>query len=323
LASEETSGSRRLVVALLGTGVDYTHEDLAANIFINRSEYKGLNPNSNTPADGKDDDGNGYIDDFIGYDFVDNDGLPFDRNGSGTAMAGVVAAVRGNGKGISGIASSISLMPVRFIDASGYMSIPNFFKALNYALKMKADVILLHTPSHEFGASGADDNEKKLMSDLEKQMLKKILTDIEKAGIPIVASAGNTGSSIASANSLAKELFKSKNVIAVTAVDKDDVRPFVASYGRESVHTSAPGKNVLTTLPGNRYGDASGTSVAAAHVAGALALAYNQQFGKRELRELLEAFLKPEASDRVESLQFETIGGNRLNLTKYLNFIDQ
>jgi len=317
------SGSKRIVVAILGTGVDYTHEDLVDNIYVNQNEWKTLTPGTETATDGVDDDKNGYADDFIGYDFIDNDGLPFDRNGAGTAMAGVIGAATNNGLGITGLVENVSIMPVRYIDASGQMLLPDLFKALRYAQVMKVDVILLHTPTYTFGNGGRDAGQRSEMARLEREMLKKSLGDIQTLGIPIVASAGNSGDSLAQKNSLIEELSKYPNVVVVTSVDDKDARPFIANYSRERVHTSAPGKEILTTLPGNRYGKVSSTSVAAAHVAGALALALDKQYGRQEPRRLVEAFIKPEASDAVDNLLHETIGGNRLNLTKYLNYFEK
>ena len=315
-------GSKRIVVAVIGTGVDYTHEDLAGNIYINRNEWKSLTPGAQDSRDGTDDDGNGYVDDFIGYDFVENDGLPFDRNGAGTSIAGVLGAVSNNSKGITGLVPNVSILPIRCVDSSGHILIPNLFKALKYALDMKVDVVLLHTPSYEFGSSAGNPELRQTMADLERQMLKVSIRGLEKAGIPIVASAGNTGPFVGKSNSLMVELSTSSNVVVVTSVDKADTVPFVATFSGERVHTSAPGTEILTTIPGNKYGPVSSTSVAAAHVAGAIALAVDRQFGKKEVRRLVEAFVQPAASDTVEALKFKVIGGNRLNVPKYLKYLE-
>ncbi len=315
-------GSRRVKVALLGTGVDYTHEDLAPNIWINRGEWTELTPGVQNATDQVDSEKNNYVDDFIGYDFVENDGLPFDRNGAGTAMAGVLGAATGNSKGIRGVVSDISIVPVKFLDGSGSMLFPNLLKALNYALDTKVDLVLLHTPSYEFGSTMAGTIEGLQLAEMERNMLRQTLENLKNASIPIVASAGNSGNIVDGKNSLLVEMAKFTNVIIVTAVDEKDARPPVANYGRERVHTSAPGHDVLTTAVGNKYEKASGTAIAAAHVAGALALAINQTYGRIEPRKLIEGFLKPEASDKLAgNMVFETIGGNRLNIPKYLSFL--
>ncbi len=315
-------GSRRIRVAILSTGVDYTHEDLTQNVFVNRAEWVEQTNGRQTARDGQDNDSNGYSDDFIGYDFVENDGLPFDRNGAGTAMAGVVGAATGNSLGMAGVVPDISIVPVKFIDESGHVLLPNLFKALNYALTMKVDLVLLHTPAYTFGSTAENPRMRGALAEMEKAMLNTTISDLGKAGIPVVASAGNSNSVVGggSAATLTGELAKHNNVIVVTSVDQADVRPFLANHSKEKVHTSAPGKDVLTTQPGNRYEKLSSTSLAAAHVAGALALAINQTYGRLEPRKLVEGLLKAEASDPLANT-FETIGGNRLNITKYLNFL--
>jgi subtilisin family serine protease len=238
-------------------------------------------------------------------------------------MAGVIGAVANNGVGLTGIIENVSILPIRYIDASGQMLLPDLFKALRYAVEMKADVILLHTPTYIFGASAENPQQAKEMANLERQMLRKSLADIAKIGTPLVVSAGNSGDVIEAKNNLVAELVNYTNITVVTSVDQKDTRPFIANYGRERVHTSAPGKDVLTTLPGNRYENVTSTSLAAAHVAGAVALALDKQYGRVEPRKLVEALIKPEASDALDNLRYETIGGNRLNLTKYLNYFDK
>lgn len=317
-AASTQTGSRRIKVAVLSTGVDYTHEDLAANIFINRGEWKDVTPGAQSPLDGEDSDRNGYKDDFIGYDFVENDGLPYDRNGAGTAMAGVLGAVTGNGFGISGVVKDISIVPVRFIDSSGHVLFPNLLKALNYALETKVDVILLQTPSYEFGSTAAG-AARAALAEMERQMLKQSLEAIRRAGIPVVASAGNSGSVVGQTNSLATEISRYTNVVVVTSVDQADERPFISNFGREKVHISAPGKDILTTAPDNKYTRVSSTSVAAAQVAGTFALAINQTYGRIEPQKLVETLLKTDSGDVVERLKYETISGSRLNVAKYLS----
>lgn len=321
-SAADQEGSLRIKVAILSTGVDYTHEDLAQNVYLNRAEWVEQTNGRQSARDSEDNDKNGYTDDFIGYDFVENDGLPFDRNGAGTAMAGVLGAATGNSLGIKGVVPNVSIVPVKYIDESGHVLLPNLFKALNYALAMKVDLVLLHTPSYTFGSTAERPQMRAALAAMEKSMLNMIIDDLAKAGIPVVASAGNSNSVVGggTAATLTGELAKHTNVIVVSSVDQADVRPFLANYSKEKVHTSAPGKDILTTQPGNRYEKISSTSLAAAQVAGALALAINQTYGRLELRKLVEGLLKAEASDPLAN-SFETIGGNRLNVTKYLNYL--
>lgn len=323
LWANPTQGSRRVVVALLGTGVDYTHEDLAQNILVNRAEWRKLTTGAQNPIDDKDDDGNGYKDDFIGYDFVENDGLPFDRNGSGTAVAGIIGAGANNGIGIRGIAPEVSLLPVRFIDGSGSFFLPRLVQALEYALVQRVDVIVLHTPSYVFGAQSDLFADPEETAKIEKESFKQIMEKIQKARIPVIASAGNTGAQVDGSNMLLNSMKGFDNVVVVTSVDQVDKRPFIANFSMRDVHTSAPGAKVLSTQPGNRYEFVSGTAVSAAHVAGAMALAISAHYGKHSTPALLRSFLDPKASDVVQSLQYETMGGNRLNVQKFLDHVSQ
>ena len=103
--------SKAVTVMLIGTGIDYNHEDLRGNIFVNKKELKEKNPGTGTPYNEKDDDGDGFIDNFVGWDFVDNDGLAFDKYGYDTYLAGIIGAVHNNGKGIKGILKKVSLCP--------------------------------------------------------------------------------------------------------------------------------------------------------------------------------------------------------------------
>jgi Subtilase family len=320
LSGKANAGSRRVVTAILGTGVDYTHEDLAQNILVNRAEWRE-NAVEQTPADGKDDDGNGYVDDFVGYDFVENDGFAYDRNGTGTAMAGIVAAVAGNSVGIRGVAPSVSVLPVRFIDGSGSFFLPHLVQALKYALAQRVDVIVLHTPSYVFGAM-EQQGDKAEAAKIERGTLVEILSKIEQAGIPVVASAGNSASVVEGSDTVLSALKDFKNVVVVTSLDQADKRPFIANYSMRTVHTSAPGAKILTTQPGNRYEVMNGTALAAAHVGGALALAISAHYGKLPTTTFIQSLLKDKASDVVAGSQFETMGGNRLNVQKYLTYID-
>ncbi|MCB0355570.1 MAG: S8 family serine peptidase [Bdellovibrionales bacterium] len=313
--------SRRVIVAVLGTGVDYTHEDLAGNIYVNNKEWSTTTPGKQNAVDRIDNDDNGYVDDFIGYDFVDNDGLPYDKHGSGTAIAGIIGAVGNNNKGIRGIVPEVSLLPVRFIDGSGQFHLPNLISAVDYALKMKADVILVHTPSHKLGYQSFGGYVEEY-AQIERLMLTELIAKIDKAQTPVVLSAGSSGLNLEKGEDLISVLKRSPNVIVVTSVNESEKRPAIANFGRQFVETSAPGENVVTTFPGNSYKSFSNTAIAAAHVAGALALAVNKHFGKIPTKSLLTAFVNPQASDAIQDLEFETIGGNRLNISKYLSFLD-
>ncbi len=314
----ETSGTRRIVVALLSTGVDYNHEDLRSNIYVNKVESELNLPSDTTPADLVDDDKNGYVDDIVGYDVVSKDGYPYDRTGHGTAIAGVIGALHNNGKGIRGITGKVSILPVRYIDENGLTTVPWLIQGLKYALSMNVDQIVLHLANVNVAKGGE-------IAEFEKEGIQNVLNSIQEKQIPIFISAGNTGEDIGTPNKLIYKVFKKfENVVFVTSVDINDQRPFIANFGMQTVATSAPGVSVVTTVPANKYRKETGTYLAAAHISGTFALAQSIYFGKVSNKDMIKALTAPEASDSLSGREtLETIGGNRLNVEKYLNYIAQ
>lgn len=250
-------GSHDVVVAVIDTGIAWNHEDLSENIWINEGEIAG---------NGVDDDGNGFKDDVRGWDFRDNDNNPddltSDRNpGHGTHCAGIVGAIGNNGVGISGIAQSVRLMPVRFLGADGSGDLMSGAKAIDYAVKNNADII-----SASWGAK------------VSRSQVAPILEAIQRAeqkGVVFVAAAANDG-----ANNDTTEMYPANagfdNVITVAASDSSDGKPSWSNYGKAKVSIAAPGLNIFSTLPGDTYKNLSGTSMATPLVAGAVALIKSQ-----------------------------------------------
>ncbi|MGE0615906.1 MAG: S8 family serine peptidase [Bacteriovoracia bacterium] len=307
----QSQGSHRIRVALIGTGVDYNHPDLRANIAINSEEAVLRKPGVITPADGIDNDGNGYIDDVVGYDVVDDHGFPYDSLGTGTAAAGVIAAVHGNGLGIRGIAPKVSLIPVRYIGPNGQTKVPNLVRALNYAHAVRPDVVYLHVANIQWS------EEKEAVVKTEQAALKAALTQLRTINVPVVVSAGNSGVDLGKFRTLIREFAEFDNVVVVTSVGETDGKPTIANFG-QSVHLAAPGEQVITTLPGGAYGKQSGTSIAAAHVAGTLALALADHHGQYTTQQLLQKLTSEAGADSVAGLEGLTLGGARLNVAKFL-----
>lgn len=308
-------GTRRVSVAIVSSGIDYNHPDLAANIWRNTAELRSSAPAA-SPADGVDNDGNGYKDDFLGYDVIDEDGLPFDTTGPGTAAAGVIAAGHDNGIGIKGIVKKVSLIPVRYLDSNGLTTVPRLVQALKYVAAVKPDVVLLHLANVDFTKKSAE------AAKAEEAAVGEVLAKIQSLEIPVVVSAGNTGADVGRSKSLLKKIGSYPNVVLVTSVDEQDKRPFIANFGMSLVHTAAPGEKVITTMPGGGYGPESGTVVAAAHVAGAFALLQSKYFGRYGYEQFIKGLLSEKGSDRLAGLELETIGGNRLNVSKLLSAIE-
>lgn len=313
---QQASGSRLVKVAVIGSGVDYNHEDLRANILLNTQEAEVRKPGADNPADGLDNDGNGFVDDIAGWDAVENDGLPYDRTGTGTAAAGVIGARHDNGKGVKGINPNVSMIPVRYMGTNGDANVPRLVVALRYALARHVDVAYLHLANIDF-TGGIESRAGKA----EAASLKDVLGKLAQANTVIVTSAGNTGKEVGRTKSILKALTEFPNVLAVTSVDRDDRRPYVANFGAEVVLTSAPGEDILTTVPGNDYRVESGTYLAAAHVAGAVALALSQSTTDLTPRVLRRALIAEAASDPLPGMQFETTGGNRLNVQKFISYL--
>lgn len=312
---------RKSVVAILSSGVDYLHEDLRNNILINSSEAQFKKPGQKNYRDGLDDDQNGYVDDVVGYDFIENDGYPFDRNGAGTAIAGLIAASSNNGLGIRSIAPDSKILPVRYLDENGVGKVIHLAQAIEYAAAMKVDIVVVHLSNISYGQFARNSN-KAAAIQLEKTVLAAAIQKLRVLKIPVVISAGNQGADLSASKDVIQSLASLENAVIVTSVDENDKRPFVSNYGMKTVHLAAPGEKVLTTAPGNKYEVQSGTVLAAAHVAGALAIASSKFHGRYQSVEILKALLSEGGGDRVENLMFETLSGNRLNIAKFLKILD-
>lgn len=244
-----TTGSSSVVVAVIDTGVDYAHADLSANMWYNSGEI---------PWNGIDDDGNGFVDDVHGYDFINNDGDPTDDHGHGTHVAGTIAAVGGNGIGIVGVAPNVKVMALKFLDSSGGGYVSDAVRALDYAVAMGADI-----SNNSWGGGGAS------------SALSAAISNAQNAGHIFVAAAGNWASNN-DFQPTYPAVYPQPNVVSVAATDDDDKLAGFSNYGEYTVDLAAPGVSILSTLPGNNYGYYSGTSMATPHVTGVIALVRSQ-----------------------------------------------
>lgn len=248
-----------IIVAVVDTGVDYNHPDLDANIWVNTKEI---------PNNGIDDDGNGFIDDTKGWDFVDNDNTPMDLYGHGTHVSGTIAGEK-NDFGVTGIAYDAKIMPVRVLDANGSGTSSNVAAGIKYAADNGANVINLSLG----GGYSAD------IEDAVKYATAK--------GAVVVMAAGNE---YASQPGFPANLANQWGV-AVGAVDSNDkMAGFSNRAGTTQLdYVVAPGVNVYSTTPGNTYAIYSGTSMATPHVAGvaALILSANPNLTPAEVEKLL------------------------------------
>ncbi|MCK4911075.1 MAG: S8 family serine peptidase [Thermodesulfovibrionales bacterium] len=219
-----TTGDNTIVIAVLDTGVDVDHTDLAANIWVNPGE-------AGFCSDGVDNDGNGYIDDCNGWDFVDNDKTPSDYAGHGTLVAGIIGAVTDNTAGIAGVMWQVKIMPLRFLDSTGSGPVADEIEAIEYAIDNGAIVL-----NASFGAYGSDTLEE------------SVIRDFCSSGGIFVAAAGNDGTN----NDFYPQYpssYSSSCVISVAATDQDDHFTWFSNYGTNSVHLAAPGLDIESTIP--------------------------------------------------------------------------
>ncbi|HJZ93042.1 MAG TPA: S8 family peptidase, partial [Gemmataceae bacterium] len=279
-----STGTGDTVVAVIDTGIDYNHPDLAANIWTNPGEI---------PGNGIDDDGNGYRDDVHGYDFANNDANPMDDNGHGTHVAGTIGAVGNNGIGIAGIDWHAKLMALKFLDAagSGYMS--DAVRALNYAVASGAKVV-----NNSYGGGGYD------------PAMAAAINNARAHGVIVVAAAGNDGTNN-DTSPLYPANYAGDNVVTVAATDRTDHLASFSNFGRATVDIAAPGVGIYSTLPNGKYGTYSGTSMATPHVTGALALVWDAH-PNWSYRQVIDAVLN--GADRLTSLTGMVATGGRLNL---------
>lgn len=277
-AWDVSQGDPSSVVAVVDTGIDYGHPDLAGNLWVNPGEIAG---------NGIDDDDNGFADDVHGYDFVDEDGDPLDLHGHGTHVAGTIGAVGNNHLGVVGVNWSVRIMALRFLDAEGSGSISDAIRALDYAVQMGARVT-----NNSYGGGS------------ESQAMREAIAAAQAAGQLFVAAAGNDDRD----NDVVAKYpssYESDNVIAVAAVDENDVLADFSNRGVVSVDLAAPGIDINSTMPtydawltydfSKDYAKVSGTSMASPHVAGAAALIWSLDPSLRydEVRARLLATVDP------------------------------
>ena len=278
------TGSGNAIVAIIDTGIDYTHPDLAANMWHNPGEIAG---------NGVDDDRNGLIDDVYGADYANNDGDPRDDNGHGSHVAGTIGAVGDNGVGVAGVNWHVQLMAVKFLAANGSGSISNAVKGLNYAVAKGAVV-----SNNSWGGGGFS------------SAMSTAIDAARTAGHIFVAAAGNSGLNNDSSPNYPSN-YPQDNVLAVAATDQNDNLASFSNYGASTVDLAAPGVNIYSTYMNGGYATLSGTSMATPHVTGAVALLRDAHPGwtYTQVITALKATVDPKAG-----LSGKVASGGRLNL---------
>jgi hypothetical protein len=316
-AWDTITGSPNTVIAIIDTGVDYTHPDLAANIWRNTNEL----------PDGIDNDANGFVDDIVGWDTFDNDNDPQDEDGHGTHVAGIAGAVGNNGIGVSGVSWNSQIMAIKASDDSGSFSNASIVGAQAYITRMKVQFgVNIVVSNNSYGGLGTA-----LFSFSQFDAIRLA----NNAGIAFVAAAGNDGlNTDAPTNPVYPAGYNLPGIISVAATDRTDSLASFSNRGFFSVDLAAPGVAVFSTastlppplgpppLPGQPpapnipppgYGWLSGTSMASPMVAGAYAVvkAFNPQLSVAQVKNLLLSSV-----DVLPALQSVMVSGGRLNLAR-------
>ncbi len=322
-----TRGNPNMIVAVIDTGVDYTHEDLLPNLWRNPGEI---------PDNGIDDDQNGYIDDEIGWDFAKNDNKPYDLSmsileilfkggnpGHGTHCAGNVAARGDNGLGISGVAPNVKIMSLRFISEKGQGTSADAIKAIKYAVDNGAQVL-----SNSWGSEGEDASEG-----AENKALREMIQYAQDHNVLFVAAAGNGHSGKGYSNDTDPKpgypaSYSNENIISVAAINAQDTLGAFSNWGQKTVHIAAPGVVVFSTTVGNKYSDVivdklgfkatwDGTSMACPIVAGAAAL-YWSAHPEKTVLEVKNAIIQ--SAKKVPILADKMVSGGKLDVEALLKF---
>ena len=346
-------GSTKVVVGVVDTGIAYTHIDLYLNTWLNQGEipwsfrtslvdldadglitFRDLNhaANASFVADingngridagdllndmrwenGIDEDGNGYRDDLVGWDFVNNDNDPWDDNGHGTHVSGTIGAKGGNGTGVAGVAWDVQIVGLKFLAADGSGAISNAVKAIDYytTASQKAVGQDFVATNNSWGGGGYS------------SAMQGAIDRAAKEGILFVAAAGNSAvNTDTSANfpsnysTLASAGYEA--VVSVAAITNTGGLASFSNFGARTVDLGAPGASIFSTMPNGGYGTLSGTSMAAPHVTGAIALyaAQNADASAAGIRDALLGSVTTTAS-----LQGKTLTGGRLDAEAMLRF---
>ncbi|MCK9425868.1 MAG: S8 family serine peptidase [Ignavibacteriaceae bacterium] len=304
-----TEGSDSIIIGVIDTGIDFFHPDLIDNIYINKGEIGFDNLGNDKKSNGIDDDGNGFIDDYQGWDFTDRTGFPFDSTGGdylnwdnypmdentfshGTSVAGIIAASTNNGKGIAGVAPKVKVMNLRAFDPDGYGEEDDVAAALLYAIANGVKVINM-----SFGDTSS-----------YSYVLRDVIRYAYSNNVVMVASSGNDH---------ATSLHYPSSYDEVISVGSSTQEDFVASYSSygSTLDLVAPGEDIMTTARKSSYASFGGTSAAAPFVSAAAGLILSQKtFSNEEIKQIIKS-----TCDDINTSGWDIkSGAGRLNVFKAL-----
>ena len=297
------TGSSNVVVGVIDEGIQITHPELAANIWVNPWEIAG---------DGIDNDGNGYIDDVNGWDFFNNDKTVFDGTATagldahGTHVSGTIGGTGGNGQGVAGINWSVKIISTKFLGPAGG-SISAAIAALNYLVDMKVrHGVNIVAVNNSWGGGGFS------------QAMSDAINLAGDHGILFIAAAGNSGTNNDTTANYPSNYDCTKGgtrgwdcVVAVAAIDSAGALASFSQYGATTVDLGAPGVDIISSVPTNSYASYAGTSMATPHVTGAVALcaSINPNLDAAGIRSAIIASATP-----TSSLTGKTVTGGRLDV---------
>lgn len=303
------TSSDTLIVGVLDTGIDWTHPDLVENIWQNLGEDADgdgtvLEWNGNAwifdpgDVDTLDNDGNGYVNDFVGWDFINGDNDPMDDDDHGTHCAGIIGAKGNNGEGIVGVAWDTRMMGLKFMGYNGAGQVSDAIEALNYAVAMGARITNNSWGNTKFS-----------------EALYAAIQDAHDEGVLFVAAAGNDFRDLDNMESHYPASYDLDNIVSVAVTNRMDELANFSNYGLLSVDIAAPGAGIVSTVPNGGYAVKSGTSMGTPQVSGALALLW------AAFPDLDHVQLKNKLLSTVEPLDVLgnlCVSGGRLNLFRAL-----
>ena len=287
-----TKGSDQVVVAVLDSGVDYTHPDLVNNIWTRPEIIKAYQDDDLTS--------DGGVDDLHGFNVVEDNGDPMDDNGHGTHCAGIIGAEGGNRIGIAGVNWTVKIMPLRFMDSDGAGTTKDAIEAINYVIDRKRAGVNVRIISASWGSTA------------RSRALEDVIRKAYDEGILFVAAAGNANSDNDQTPHYPSS-YNLGNVVSVAATNRHDQLTSFSNYGATSVHIAAPGEEILSTWLEHGFSEKKGTSMATPFVAGvaALILSKNPKMSVDDLRAKLLQSVDP-----LTSLKGKVSSGGRINAAK-------